>query len=124
MKYQLQYKNIGTSNKYFVELSRRLYFANIAGLYIQETSARRQAPPRRKRRKIEREDGIDTRYTSVNDAFVDFLFPQLQLEGDTRKNAKRRFENWRQIGRACAKLVESYGIGILLLLPQDLCDEK
>ncbi|CZR66024.1 uncharacterized protein PAC_15924 [Phialocephala subalpina] len=123
-KYQLQYEDMGTSNEYFVELSRRLYFARIAGLYTKETSARRQTPPRRKRRRTNGGDCVGATNTSVNDTFVDFLLPQLQLEGNTRKNAKRRFENWRQIGRACAKLVESYDIGILLLLPQDLWDEN
>jgi hypothetical protein len=123
-RYQRQYKNMETPNEHFTELPRRLYFAKIAGLYIKETLARRQTKPQRKRRRIKKDSDGEATGKSLNNIFVDLLVPQLQLEGETRKHAKKRFENWRQIGRACIKLAESFGIGILLLIPQDLCDEK
>lgn len=94
------------------------------GWYIKETLARRQTKPQRKRRRIKRDSDGEAAGKSPNNIFVDLLLPQLQLEGETRKHAKKRFENWRQIGRACIKLIESFGMGILLLIPQDLCDEK
>ena len=72
---------------------------------------------KRKRRKSDRDNGSSPGKKTVNDIFVDFLLPRLQKKGKTRTEAKRRFENWTQLGRLCAKLVESFGIGILLLIP-------
>ena len=54
-----------------------------------------------------------------------FFFPELLKEGgDTREEAKRRFDNWIQHGKRWAKVVEYFGSGILLLIPQDLSNEK
>jgi hypothetical protein len=61
----------------------------------------------------------------LNDIFVDFFLPQLlKKEGDTRTEAKRRFENWIQRGKQWAKFIERFGNGILLLMPQDLLDKE
>lgn len=123
--YQFQYENRGTSNEQFPEVPRRLFLANIAGLYLQETSARREGACRKKRRKTKKDADQEATNRSLNDIFVDIFLPQLrQKEGDTRKEGKRRFENWLRLGTPCAKLVESFGSGILLLLPRDLSNEK
>lgn len=123
-RYHLQYRSIKTSNAYFAEVPRRLYLAKIAGLYIKEILARRQNPPQRKRRRTNRDDGWDASNRSLRNIFVDFLLPQLQLQGDTRLEATTRFGNWVRLGRTCAKLIESFGVGILLLLPRDLWNDK
>jgi hypothetical protein len=123
--YQLQYKNRGTSNKQFPEVPRRLFLANIAGLYLQETLARREGIRRKKRYKTKKDANKEATNRSLNNIFVDiFLLQLLQKEGDIRKEGKRRFENWLRLGTPCAKLVESFGSGILLLLPRDLSNEK
>lgn len=119
-KYQMQYET-ASDNVDFPELHRRLYLANIYSLYSQETVIRRQLPRQRKRRKAT--NSIKVANRSLNDIFIDFLLPQLQKENSTRHNAKKRFENWMALGRICAKLVESFGIGILLLMPRDLSNE-
>jgi hypothetical protein len=62
---------------------------------------------------------------SLNDIFVHSFLPHLlEKPSNTRKKAKKRFENWLRLGTPCAKLVESFGSGILLLLPRDLSNKK
>ncbi len=52
------------------------------------------------------------------DIFVDFLLLELLKEdGNMREEARRRFDNWIQHGKRWAKLVERFGLGILLLIP-------
>lgn len=41
-----------------------------------------------------------------------------------RKAASRRILNWKVNGRPWSELVKRFGLGILLLLPTDLSDEK
>jgi hypothetical protein len=128
LRSQLQYERAttGPSNTHgpFPEVPWRFYLADVTSLYNRAKSARKQAPRRRKRRKSDRDNGSNPVKRTVNDIFVDFLLPRLQKEGETSTEAKRRFENWTQLGRSCAKLVESFGAGILLLIPQDLSNEK
>lgn len=119
--YQLAFNALSSDCSYFPELPRRLYLANIYTLYKQETVIRRQLPRQRKRRKST--NGIKFAKKSLNDIFIDLLLPQLQGEKSTRQNAKKRFENWMALGRICAKLVESFGAGIFLLIPRDLSNE-
>jgi hypothetical protein len=102
--YQLQYKNIGVANDYFPELHRRLYCAKIDGLYSTETLARRQA---RKRRRTKKDDSGRATSKFLFNIFIDFHLPQLQEEGDTRKQVERRFENWKQLGRPYITLYRS-----------------
>ena len=88
---------------------------------MQETEIRRQLPRPRKKRKVDK--GIKTAKRSVKDIFVDFLLPYLPKGKSTRQSAKRSFENWLALGRICAKLVESFGASIFLLIPRDLSNE-
>ena len=118
-----QYHSRSPAQAYFPDLYRRLYLANIHNLKEQETKnrQRRQRPERdRKRQKTDTPKGARR---SLNDDFVDFLLPQLlQKEGETRRDAKQRFENWMPLGRTCSKLVKEFGAGIFLRLP-DIPDE-
>ncbi|CZR50576.1 uncharacterized protein PAC_00450 [Phialocephala subalpina] len=122
---QMQYEAASDDDGYFPELHRRLYLANIYSLYNQETMTRRQNPRQRKRKRKRQtaNGGRKAANRSLKDIFVDFLLPQLQREGGTRQNAKKRFENWMALGRICAKLAEHFGEAILLLLPPDLSNE-
>jgi hypothetical protein len=124
-RYQAQYEAVSDDDVYFPEFHRRLYLANIYSLYNQETITRRQNPRQRKRKRKKRtaDNGRKAANRSLNDLFIDFLLPQLQKEDGTRRNAKKRFENWMALGRICAKLVEHFGEAILLLLPPDLSNE-
>jgi hypothetical protein len=87
--------------------------------------SRKDVKQRRKRNRGRNLDAANTPRKSVYDIFVDFLLPELLKEdGDTREEAKTRFDNWIQHGKWWAKLVERFGSGILLLIPQDLSNEK
>jgi hypothetical protein len=92
---------------------------------VQERARRKNAKERRKRNRGRNRDTANTPRRSVYNIFVDFLLPELlKEEGDTRKEALTRFENWIQHGKRRAKLVERYGSGILLLVPQVLTNDK
>jgi hypothetical protein len=122
-RYHVQYEAASDDDVYFPEFHRRLYLANIYSLYNQETMTRRQNPRQRKRKRRTANKGRKAANRSLNDIFVDFLLPQLQKEDGTRRNAKKRFENWMALGRICAKLAEHFGRAILLLMPPDLSNE-
>ncbi len=80
---------------------------------------------RKKKRKRNRGRITITPRKSVYDTFVDFLLPELRKEQtDTREKAKTRFDNWIQHGKRWVKLIDRFGSGILLLIPQDLTDDK
>jgi hypothetical protein len=88
-------------------------------------AAQKDVKQRQKRNQGRNLDAANTPRKSVYDIFVDFLLPELLKEdGDTREEAKTRFDNWIQHGKRWAKLVERFGSGILLLIPQDLSNEK
>jgi hypothetical protein len=128
-RYQLQYQRgiKGTLKEYkqFAEVPWRLYLANIISLYMQKKAARKNAKKRRKRNRRRNLNAANTPRKSVYDIFVDFLLPELlKKDGDTHEEAKRRFDNWIQHGKRWAKLVERFGSGILLLIPQDLSNDK
>ena len=122
-RYQAQY-DVLSSDDYFPDLYRRLYLANIHNLKEQETKNRqRRQRPKRDRKRQKTTDTPKGARRSLNDDFVDFLLPQLlQKEGETRRDAKQRFENWMPLGRTCSKLVKEFGAGIFLRLP-DIPDE-
>ena len=121
--YQMQYE-MASDDVDFPELHRRLYLADIYRLYHLETTTRRQNPRQRKRKRRTADNGRRTASRSLKDIFIDFLLPQLQNEGGTRQNAKRRFENWMALGRICAKLIEHFGEALLLLLPPNMSNER
>lgn len=123
-RYQGQYE-ILSSDDYFPDLYRRLYLANIYSLKEQEAETRKESPRKRdrKRKRKRTTDTSEGARRSLNDDFVDFLLPQLlKKEGETRRDAKRIFENWMPLGRTCSKLVKEFGAGIFLRLP-DIPDE-
>lgn len=70
-------------------------------------------------------EAVNAPRRSVYDIFVDFLLPELLKEDiETREKAKTRFDNWIQYGKRWAKLIERFGSGILLLIPQDLTNDR
>ena len=127
-KYQLQYLR-GTrgasKHKKLAKIPLRLYLANIAGLYQREQLAREAVNKKRRRYRGRKLDTAKISRKSVFDIFVDFLLPELrQHDTDTYETAKIRFENWMQYGKRWAILVIRFSAGILLLIPQDLSDNK
>jgi hypothetical protein len=128
-RYQLQYqrgiKGASKENKEFAEVPWRLHLANISSLYLLERASRKNTKERRKRNRGRNRDAANTPRKSVFDVFVDSLLPELLKEDtDTREEAKTRFNNWIQHGKRWAKLIEHFGSGILLLIPQDLSNDK
>ncbi|PVH75156.1 hypothetical protein DL98DRAFT_536828 [Cadophora sp. DSE1049] len=89
---------------------------------MQEKAARKKA------KKRNRGCNLGTAHTprkSVYDVFVASLLPELLKEGaDTREKAKTRIDNWIQHGKRWAILIEYFGSGILLLIPQDLTNDN
>ena len=127
-RYQLQYQR-GTrgasKHKQLAKIPWRLYLANIAGLYQRERVARGAVNKRRRRYRGRKLDTTKVSRKSVFDSFVDFHLPELrQQDTDTYETAKKRLENWMQYGKRWAILVICFSAGILLLIPQDLSDNK
>jgi hypothetical protein len=76
----------------------------------------------------------------VHQRIIDLMFPSTILGSENvnteegrairvkkilnRKAASRRILNWKANGRPWSELVKRFGLGILLLLPTDLSDEK
>jgi hypothetical protein len=118
--------------KSLARLSKRVYLAELIGKYIEETEARK-AEPRKKRRKM-------LRRLSVNDRFTDVLFPetaewkgeqpskkkgkQHKREKNPREKAKQTLEYWIHLGEPLARMVQRFGVGILLRLPKKLTDKE
>jgi hypothetical protein len=120
-RYQQEFAALSSDCSYFPELPRRLYLAKIYTLYKQETGIQRQLPRHKKKRRLS--NGIKIAKRSVNDIFIGLLLPYLPKGKSTRQSAKRSFENWMALGRICAKLIESFGASIFLLMPRDLTNE-
>jgi hypothetical protein len=59
----------------------------------------------------------------VYDIFVDFLLPEPLIDTETCEKAETRFDNWIQHGKRWAKLIDRFGSGIQLLIPQDLTND-
>ncbi|CZR68052.1 uncharacterized protein PAC_17951 [Phialocephala subalpina] len=75
-RFRLQYqRRIKWTNKHeqLAEIPRRLYWANIIGLYFQEKAAREPAKRRRVRTRDENRDTPDGPRRSLRDIYVDFL---------------------------------------------------
>jgi hypothetical protein len=81
------------------QISKRVYLAELIGMYIEETQARKPRPQRKRRKTARRQ--------SVKDRFTDLLFPQTiewknmrlsktehgrQNEENPRKKAKQKLE--------------------------------
>ena len=113
------------------QISKRVYLAELIGMYIEETQARK-AEPQRKRRKTARRQ-------SVKDRFTDLLFPQTiewknmrlseteqgkQNEESLRKKAKQKLEYWIRLGEPLAMMARRHGVGSLAVLPQQLIDSE
>jgi hypothetical protein len=74
--------------------------------------------------------------TSVQNRFVDLLFPETVATGASlteedkmkrvcqRKTAVQKIQNWRKCGKPWSMLIERFGKGILLMLLKDISDEK
>lgn len=129
IRYRLQYQRgingISTEYKQYAVVLWRLYLANIISLYTQEKAKRTNTKSRRKRGRHCSSNAAHTSQISVYNLFVDSLFSDLLKKNtDTRKEAKTRFDSWIQHGKRWAKLTEQFGSGILLLIPQDLSNNK
>jgi hypothetical protein len=73
--------------------------------------------------------------TSVQNRFVDLLFPETANTGESlttedkarwelqRKSAVQKIQNWRKCGKPWSMLIKRFGQGILLMLPKDISDE-
>jgi hypothetical protein len=60
------------------------------------------------------------RHGSINTARM----PENARRTEVRQAAKRAIRNWTAKGKPWSKLVTRFGWGILLLVPEDLSDEK
>jgi hypothetical protein len=68
----------------------------------------------------------------IND-FVDLLFPQTmntsdrrasQSQREARKAAENTFKRWIRLDERCAALIDRFGLGILVILPEDITDDE
>jgi hypothetical protein len=92
---------------------------------MQDNAARKSVKKRCKRNRGRNLDTAKSPRKSVYDIFIDFLLPELLQENtETSEKAKTRFDNWLQHGKRWAKLIERFGSGILLLIPQDPTNDK
>ena len=117
--------------KIVARVFRRVYVAELAHRYKEETAAREAE------RKKGRKDNLPV--LSVKNRYTNLLFPeaiktcgvkkQSKKKGkkkkiDPRKQAKGKLEYWLKLGRLLDKLAQRYGIGIILLLPNKLTEKK
>jgi hypothetical protein len=85
---QLKRGNKTVTNKHplLSQVPWRLFLANVASLYLQETK--------------ERENTTKKRRATVLATFVDYLLPVLWTDGNvTRKAAQGKFDRWLQRGK-------------------------
>jgi hypothetical protein len=126
-RYQLQrergIKAVSEKHRLLAQVPRRLYWANISNLYLQEKAARKTR--KRVRRNYRSLDTASIRQASVLDEFLDSLLPDLLTEGiDTRDKAKNKLNKSLQYGKRWTKLVGRYGSGILVLFPSNITDDE
>lgn len=104
-------------------VSKRVHLVELVGRFVEERGARK-AVAKRKRRG-----------PSTNEKFTDLLFPETIVrkpklsradnkeKGDNpRERAKRTLEYWIWLGEPLLAMAQRFGIGILLLLLEDLTD--
>jgi hypothetical protein len=94
----------------------RLYLAQVVSLYNEATAKRKHAGQASER--------------SLVDLFVTILFPE-EAQNTTknasqkaRKKAKKKFNNYLEVAKPWARLVERFGAGILFLIPRNLTNEE
>jgi hypothetical protein len=70
---------------------------------------------------------------SLINNFIDLLFPQTmnttgqrasQSQREARKAAEKIFKRWIRLGERCAALIGRFGLGILVILPEDITDDE
>ncbi|KFZ18895.1 hypothetical protein V501_00950 [Pseudogymnoascus sp. VKM F-4519 (FW-2642)] len=113
-------------------VKKRVYLAQVAGKYMEETAARKAEPKKRREKTLHR--------LSVKDRYADLLFAEtianngkqlskeegnqlLKGESGSREKAKEKLEYWMSLGEPLAMMAQRYGIGIILLLPKKLTDK-
>ena len=106
---------------------RRFYLADLAEEYWKaqaKSIAKLASPTRRPARKFVR---------NIVPHFVDSLFPDTinfakadatSKEKDIRKKAVQKFMNWKRTGGVWLQFSLRFGAGVLLILPDDLGDER
>jgi hypothetical protein len=99
--------------------------AELTGRFLKERDAWKTAP--RKRRKP------NEIRLSPTDRFVNVFFPETMMykgkhisqeKKEERYAAKEKFERWIRLGEPLARMVQRFGYGILLLLPDTLSNEE
>ena len=80
-----------------------------------------------------REQAAGVSKGSLINNFVDLLFPQTmnavdqrasQSQREARKAAENTFKHWIRLGERCAALINRFGLGILVVLPEDITDDE
>lgn len=122
-----------TNMKIVARVFKRVYLAELACKYKEETRARKAEPKTRSKENLP--------VLSVKNRYINVLFPEtITCEGkqqskkkgkqlskkeiDPRKKAKGKLEYWLKLGRFLAKIAKRYGVGIILLLPKKLTDKE
>lgn len=109
------------SVKQFATALERFHIAEVVSLYAEATAQKRHAGR--------------TSQGSLVDQFASILFPdtiqdsRMKVRGKTKQKTKRnplkmRFDSYMKKAKPWARLVERYGGGILLLIPEDLTNEE
>ncbi len=115
--------------KIVTSVSKRVYLAELIGKYIEETAARKAEPKKKLMKNL--------RPLSVKNRFTDLLFSEtIKCKGEQSskkekgkekgplEKAKGKFEYWISLGEPLVKMVQRFGIGILLRLPKSLTDKE
>jgi hypothetical protein len=119
--------------KIVARVFKRVYLAELARKYEEETKARKAEPKTRSKENLP--------VLSVKNRYTNVLFPEtITCEGkqqskkkgkqlskeeiDPREKAKGKLEYWLKLGRFLAMIAKRYGIGIILLLPKKLTDKE
>ena len=131
-------KSLKTS-RIFVRVSKRVYLVELTARYMEENEAKKAVPKKRRDRELPR--------LSPMDRFTDLLFPetikfkskqaskkrkqvskkkgkQVSQKGCPREAAKRTLEYWIRLGEPLVRMVQRFGHGIMLLLPENLTDKN
>jgi hypothetical protein len=121
------------SMKIVSRVKKRVYLAEVAGKYMEETAARKAEPKKRREKTLHR--------LSVKDKYTDLLFAEritnngkqlskeegkqlLKGENGLQEKGKEKLEYWMSLGEPLAMMAQRYGIGIILLLPKKLTDKE
>jgi hypothetical protein len=119
--------------KMVARVLKRVYLVELTASYMEENQAKKAASKTRRKKDLPR--------LSPMDRFTDLLFPETmkfknqrtsrnkgrqvsQKVGCPRQAAKRTLEYWIRLGEPLVRMVQRFGHGTLLLLPEDLTDTK